>query len=114
MNTIQKRFLAFLLLCIPMRIIFALVAKYINNDYLPYLGFLAIMPAIGFSYIFIFGKRKKGGETFGQKIWWDFLRPIHAILLFVSGVLLSLKVKETYLVLLADALMGPLAMLFSQ
>ena len=63
-----------------MRIIFALVAKYINNDYLPYLGFLAIMPAIGFSYIFIFGKRKKGGETFGQKIWWNHLRPIHALL----------------------------------
>tara|TARA_B100001758_G_C18410114_1_gene615020 strand:+ start:3131 stop:3505 length:375 start_codon:yes stop_codon:yes gene_type:complete len=106
MKTIQKRFLAFLLLCIPMRIIFALVAKYINNDYLPYLGFLAIMPAIGFSYIFIFGKRKKGGETFGQKIWWNHLRPIHALLYALFAYLAINKNKNSHFVLFADVFIG--------
>ena len=60
--------------------------------------------SVGFTYLYITKQRKRG--AFGQKIWWDFLRPIHAILLFISGVLLSLKVKETYLILLADALIG--------
>jgi len=106
MNTIQKRFLTFLLLCIPFRIIFAIVAKYINNDYLPYLGFLAIMPAIGFSYIFIFGKRNKGGETFGQKIWWNHLRPIHALLYALFAYLAINKNKNSYFVLFADVLVG--------
>ena len=57
MNILQKRFLAFLLLCIPSRIIIALIAKSVDQKYLPYLGYLAILPAIGFAYIFIFGKR---------------------------------------------------------
>ena len=58
MNTIQKRFLAFLLLCIPVRIGFVVIAKKVDKKYLPYLGYLAILPAIGFAYIYISGKRK--------------------------------------------------------
>ena len=61
METIQKRFLAFLLLCIPVRIAFVFIANIIDKKYLPYLGYLAILPALGFAYIFIFGKRKTGG-----------------------------------------------------
>ena len=75
MNTLQKRFLAFLLLCIPVRIAFVFIVKSINKKYLSYLGYLALLPAIGFAYIYIFDKRKKGAETFGQKIWWNNLRP---------------------------------------
>ena len=92
MNTIQKRFLAFLLLCIPVRIGFVFIAKKVDKKYLPYLGYLTILPAIGFAYIYIFGKRKTGGETFGQKIWWNNLRPIHSILYFIFTYL-ALKKK---------------------
>ena len=53
MNILHKRFLAFLFLCIPARITIALIAKYVNTKYLPYLGYLALLPAIGFAYIFI-------------------------------------------------------------
>ena len=54
------------------------------------------MPAIGFSYIFIFGKRKKGGQTFGQKIWWNHLRPIHA-LLYALFAYLAINKNKNYI-----------------
>tara|TARA_B100000131_G_scaffold300802_1_gene322472 strand:+ start:16 stop:390 length:375 start_codon:yes stop_codon:yes gene_type:complete len=106
MNTIQKRFLAFLLLCIPVRIGFVFIAKKVDIKYLPYLGYLAILPAIGFAYIYIFGKRKTGGETFGQKIWWNNLRPLHSILYFIFAYLALKKSNNAYIILLLDVIIG--------
>ena len=74
MNNLHKRYLLFLLGCIPTRLGFALLAKYIPNKYLPYLGILALIPAAGFLYIYFFNKRKTGQEVFGSKIWWNPLR----------------------------------------
>ena len=34
------------------RIGFAYLAKEIDKEYLPYMGYLALIPAIGFMYIF--------------------------------------------------------------
>ena len=112
MNTLQKRFLAFLLLCIPTRIIIALIAKSVDQKYLPYLGYLAILPAIGFAYIFIFGKRKRGAETFGQKIWWNNLRPVHSFLFALFAYLAISKNKNSYVVLFADAFIGLFSFLY--
>jgi len=106
MNTIQKRFLAFLLLCIPVRVGFVFIAKSVDKKYLPYLGYLAILPAIGFAYIYIFGKRKTGGETFGQKIWWNNLRPLHSILYFIFAYLALKKSNNAYIPLLLDVIIG--------
>ena len=104
METIQKRFLAFLLLCIPVRIAFVFIATIIDKKYLPYLGYLAILPALGFAYIFIFGKRKTGGETFGQKIWWNNLRPLHSILYFIFAYLAINKNTLAYIPLVFDVI----------
>tara|TARA_B100001093_G_C26015396_1_gene671507 strand:- start:76 stop:450 length:375 start_codon:yes stop_codon:yes gene_type:complete len=112
MNILQKRFLAFLLLCIPTRIIIALIAKYIDPKYLPYLGYLAILPAIGFAYIYIFGKRKRGRETFGQKIWWNHMRPIHSFMFALFAYLAINKNKNSYLVLFTDAFIGLVSFLY--
>ena len=80
MNNIQKRFLLFLLGCIGVRSLFVLIAKYINTNYLKYLGYLALLPAIGFIYIYLTGTRKTGPETLGDKIWWNDLRPVHGLI----------------------------------
>ena len=106
MNTIQKRFLAFLLLCIPVRLGFVVIAKKVDKKYLPYLGYLAILPAIGFAYIYISGKRKTGGETFGQKIWWNNLRPLHSTLYFIFAYLALKKNNNAYIPLLLDVIIG--------
>ena len=47
-----------------------------------YLGYLALLPATEFIYIYLTGSMKTGAESFGEKIWWNNLRPIHSILFF--------------------------------
>ena len=95
MKTIYKRFLLFLLLCIPARILFVIIAKYIDKNKLPYLGYIGLIPAIGFLYIFLCNKRKSGPEVFGDKIWWNNLRPIHSILYFMFSYMAIHKNKNS-------------------
>ena len=83
MNSIQKRFLLFLIGCIGSRILFTILAKTIDIQYLPILGYIALLPAFGFIYIFLTGSRKTGLETGGDKIWWNLLRPLHSLLYFL-------------------------------
>ena len=111
MKTIQKRFLVFLFGCIVVRFLFVMVAIKINKKYLPYLGMLSILPAIGFIYIYLGGYRKTGGETFGQKIWWNNLRPVHAILYLTFAYLAINKSSQSYKPLLIDVLVGLLSFL---
>ena len=111
MKTIQKRFLLFLFGCIVVRFLFVVVAIKVNKKYLPYLGMLSILPAIGFIYIYLGGYRKTGGETFGQKIWWNNLRPVHAILYLTFAYLAINKSSQSYKPLLIDVLVGLLSFL---
>ena len=106
MKIIQKRFLGFLFACIPARLLIAWIAKKVPNKYLPYLGLLALLPATGFLYIYLSGMRKTGGETFGQKIWWNNLRPIHSALYFIFAYLAINKNKNAYIPLLIDVIFG--------
>lgn len=111
MNTIQKRFLLFLLGCIPTRLAFVYLAKNISLDYLPLLGYLALFPAIGFVYLFVSGSRSSGPETFGDKIWWNNLRPIHALLYFWFTYYAIKGAQNAWLILLYDVILGLLSFL---
>jgi len=106
MNNIQKRIFLFLFGCIGVRSLFVVIAKYININYLPYLGYLALLPAIGFIYIYLTDSRKSGPETFGDKIWWNNLRPIHAILYLLFAYNAIIGNKQAWIFLLADVLFG--------
>jgi hypothetical protein len=94
------------LVCIGVRSLFVIIAKYINPHYLKYLGYLALLPALGFSYIYLTGSRKTGPETFGGKIWWNHLRPIHSILYFLFAYNAILGNKQSWIYLLIDVLLG--------
>ena len=106
MNTLQKRFLMFLIGCIGVRSLFVIIAKNINTIYLKYLGYLALLPAIGFMYIFLTDSRKTGAETFGDKIWWNYARPIHSILYFLFAYNAITGNKQSWIYLLIDVLLG--------
>ena len=106
MNSFQKRFLLFLIGCIGMRSIFVIVAKNSNAEYLKYMGYLALLPAIGFIYIYLTGSRKTGGETFGEKIWWNNLRPLHAFIYFLFAYNAIIGNKNAWLYLLFDVVFG--------
>lgn len=112
MNDIQKRFLLFLGGCIPTRIFFAWLAKTISPIYLPYLGYIALLPAIGFLYIWFTGSRQIGAEVMGSKIWWNNLRPIHAILYLIFAYNAIHLRADSYKYLVVDVTIGIVSFLF--
>ena len=93
MNDIQKRFLLFLIFCIGTRTLLVYVSKNININYLPLLGYLALIPAFSFIYIYLTGARNTGAEVFGEKIWWNDLRPLHALFYFLFAYSISNNAK---------------------
>jgi hypothetical protein len=112
MNNIQKRFLLFLGGCIPTRLFFAMMAKYGNVTIKKLLGIIAFMVATGFVFIY-FGKlRETGLETGGEKIWWNHLRPIHAVLyyFFFYNVFFA-DINNAWKILIFDILIGLLSFL---
>ncbi len=106
MNDIKKRFLLFLIGCIGTRLLFVYAAKNAGPKYLPYLGYLALLPSIGFTYIFLTGSRPTGGETFGQPIWWNNLRPVHALLYGLFAHQAINKNASAWRILLLDVAIG--------
>ena len=111
MNHLQQRFLMFLFGCVGIRSLFVIIARYINTKYLKYFGYLVLVPAIGFIYIYLTGTRKTGAEVFGEKIWWNNLRPIHSILYFLFAYNAIIGNKHSWIYLLIDVLIGLISFL---
>ena len=105
-SPIQKRFLLFLLLCIPARLVITAVAKYMPLKYLPILGAIFIIIGVSFLYLNLFNKRLTGLETGGDVIWWNDLRPVHGFLAILFGILAMSKVRDAWVVLLIDTIFG--------
>lgn len=123
LTPIQKRFAMFLGGCIPVRLLFTILAfmlarkklkilflKRNNINALNILGYLALAPFIGFLVIWGLGLRKTGPETQGQKIYWNSIRPIHAFMYFMFAIFAlssDMKTKKlSYLFLLLDVILG--------
>ena len=106
MNTTQKRFLLFLIGCIGTRTLFVFLAKYASTPYLQYMGYLALLPAIGFFYIILTGSRKTGAEVFGDKIWWNNLRPVHGLMYFLFAYNAITGNSSAWIYLLIDVMIG--------
>jgi len=107
MNNVQKRFLLFLGGCIPSRLFFVLLAKYGNQTIKRFIGVVAFMIASGFMIIYLGRLRQTGIETGGEKIWWNHLRPIHAILyyLFFYNIFFA-NAMTAWKILLLDVFIG--------
>jgi hypothetical protein len=109
MNAIHKRFLLFLIGCIGTRALLVYIAKSINVEHLKYMGYLLLLPAIGFMYIYLTGARQTGPEVFGGKIWWNDLRPIHSLLYFTFAYNAITGNKNAWVYLLIDVTFGLLS-----
>ena len=101
-----KRVLIFLLGCILIRIILVLIAKNINSDNLKLLGYLALLPGLGFMLIYLTGIRKTGLEMGGKMIWWNNLRPIHSLLYLMFAYNAINKKNNSWIYLLIDVIIG--------
>jgi len=106
MNSIQKRFFLFIFGCVLTRLLFVYIAKNINLKHLPILGYIALVPALGFFYIYYNNLRKTGQEVFGEQIWWNDIRPIHSFLYFLFFFMAVNRNKNSWIVLLIDVLFG--------
>ena len=105
----QKRILLFLVGCIGIRSALVILAKEGSSRTLRYLGYTALIPAVGFALIYLFGWRKTGAEVFGNRIWWNHLRPVHSMLYFLFAYLAINGNKNSWVVLLVDVIIGLIA-----
>jgi hypothetical protein len=65
---------------------------------------------IGFLYLFFTGTRKTG--AFGEKVWWNNLRPVHALLYLLFAYNAIQGKRNAWVYLLVDALIGLVSFLF--
>lgn len=101
-----QRIFIFVFGCILARLTLVYVAYRIPIDYLQWMGVAALGIAIGFTLIFLNKWRKTGIETRGRPIWWNHLRPIHALFWFTFAILALLRRRKAWIVLLLDTLVG--------
>jgi hypothetical protein len=106
MEAKTTRVILFLFGCILTRYALAFIA-YKYHAALPVMGVIAIGIASGFLIIFFGGYRKTGREVFGDRIWWNSLRPIHAFLYLVFAWMALIGPKQyAWVPLVVDATIG--------
>jgi len=98
----------FLAGCIPTRILLVYIAfqfSYIESMR-NLLSIITLLIGIGFFYIYFTGSRKTGVETGGQPIWWNNWRPVHGSLYILFAILNAMNVKNAWVVLALDVVVG--------
>lgn len=103
-----KRTILFFVGCITTRILFAQIAMK-NPKQLKKLALIALIPVFGWLRIMFISPRNTGVETFGGKIWWNNLRPIH-MLNYILFAFFAFQGKSfAYKFLVLDVVIGFLA-----
>lgn len=103
------RALVFLVGCIGTRSALAFLAARASPDILHIMGLVALLPAIGFAYIYVTGSRTTGPEVGGERIWWDGLRPVHSVLYAMFAYHAIRRDKDAWRFLAVDVGIGFLA-----
>ena len=106
LTSIQRRFLAFLIGCIGVRLLLVQLVRKVDKQKLPILGYFGLLIAFGFLFIFVTGIRKTGVEVQGGKIWWNQIRPVHAFFYLWFSYLAIKKDRNSYVPLLLDVTFG--------
>ncbi len=105
-SDIAWRICLFLFGCMGARFGLTYLAWRLPTEYLPIFGAFALLLAIGFGTIYVMGWRKTGAEVFGDRIWWNDLRPLHAALWFTFAILAFARHRDAWILLLADTIIG--------
>lgn len=78
--TVEQRLAMFLVGCMGSRVLLVYLAATVPPAGLKVMAALAAVVAVGFTAIYFGGLRPTGPETGGHPIWWNSLRPVHALL----------------------------------
>jgi hypothetical protein len=95
--------------CLLLRYFLTFMAQ--NKALLPYMGLAYLIIGISMAVIFVTGARETGREVMGDKIWWNFARPVHATLYIAFALMAFDGNPNAWKVLLVDTTLG--AMLFT-
>lgn len=102
--------LAYYVGCIGTRLALTLTAQNASQHVVRAMGYAALLPAVGFTVIYACGLRNTTGwETFGGKIWWNSLRPLHATLYATFAFLAISRRTWAWVPLFADLLVALVA-----
>ncbi len=102
----MKPVTAFLLFCIPLRLLLAYLT-YALPQYAKQFGFLFAIMAVSFLMLYLTDGRMKAPEAGPTGTWWAPFRIVHAVLYFVAAYLaLTGRIKQAWMPLVADALFG--------
>ena len=92
-------------LCIFLRFLLTyLVFVTYNNNYRYILITFYLLAALGLLYHYLNKKRKFG--AFNNIVWWDDLRPLHALLFISTSILLYIKNPYSYIIPFIDTIIG--------
>lgn len=109
MENKHKRMALFLIGCMGTRMALTYLIHSHSKQYQNWLVMILLAPAIGFSYIYMNGLRLTGAEVFGDRIWWNSLRPFHALMYGSAAYLISKANKQAYVPIAIDTLVGLVA-----
>ena len=99
------RQLAFLFLCIPIRLLIAFLAYSISLQYLPLLAIVLGTISITTLTLF-FTKSRLNAPEGGGVTWWKDLRLLHGMLFLTATIYALLKNKYVFIPLLMDPIIG--------
>lgn len=92
-------------LCIFVRLVLSSIVYLVYDSQLRYFFVLFYgLFSMGIFYQYIVKTRTMG--AFNNKVWWDYLRPIHALIYLSTSIGLMLKFQYTFVFLIIDAFIG--------
>ena len=103
--------LTFLFGCLGTRLMLAYAVKNLSAKHLYYTSFPAALVGIAFLSIYLFDLRKTGKEA-GGLIWWNKMRPIHAMMFLLFASYAFKKESFSWVILLLDPIIGFIAWLY--
>ena len=95
----------FLLGCIPIRIIIALIPLYIDKKWLFYYSFILFTMSISFLYLYFTNSRENAFEA-GGKTWWAKYRIIHGLLYLIAAYYAYFQNRNAWIPLMIDVIFG--------
>lgn len=106
LSNLHKRYILFLCGCIITRAVLAYIAKITPGHILQWFSIPAVMLAMTWLYMFVFNLRRTGPEVFGSAIWWNRLRPVHAIMYILFAYYAWQRSSNAWLFLAIDVVIG--------
>lgn len=105
MLTERDRILLFLICCIGIRLILAVLPLYLSKKLLPYFGLVILIISLSFIYLYFTNGRLKAPEG-GGDTWWAKFRLIHGLLYLTAAIYLFQKERIASIPLFIDVILG--------